>query len=426
MLTTILIVVVTLLLSAFFSGSEIAYLTANRLNIEVYKNKGDNKARILTDLYSDPKRFLSTMLVGNNVVLVVYSMFFSAIVTPFFNEFLPLQSWATAVLTTFVLTLVLLVFGEYLPKTIFRIYANDIVYKFSPLLSFFKKTLSIPAIILTKISNRIIRMFFGPTEIEENYSITPLDLEHFIHQHSHEDEMVDREILTNALNLNQVKIQDCMIPRNEIVFVDKNDDLVQVKNIFQESKHSRLIVIDDDIENVVGYIHHQTLFKNITSIKRHIREIEFFPEVMNIQDLLHHFIKSRTNISIVVDEYGSVAGIITLEDILEEIFGEIEDEYDVEDYTEKVISEKEFIFSGRLELDYLNDKYENLHLPDEEYNTLSGYIVMTHGSIPEEGEEIFLDNFKFIILSKSETKINEVKVILLEESHSNTLGEPSN
>jgi len=416
MLSTIIIVLIALLLSAFFSGSEIAYLSANRLNIEVYKNKGNKKSTILTDLYADPKRFLSTMLVGNNIILVIYTIFFSAVITPFFENILPQHGWITSLITTLILTIVLLIFGEYIPKTIFRIYSNDIIYKFASVLSFFKWILSVPANLLTWISNKLIKLFFGHNEIEENYSITPLDLEHFIQQHSHDEENVDKEILTNALNLNQVKIEDYMIPRNEIVFVDKNDDLDQVKKIFEESKHSRLIVIDGDIENVVGYIHHQILFKNITSIKRHILDIEFFPEVMNIQELLHHFIKSRSNIAIVVDEYGSVAGIITLEDILEEIFGEIEDEYDNEDYTEKVISENEYVFSGRLELDYLNDKYHNLSLPDDEYNTLSGYIVMTHGSIPEEGEEILLDKYKFIILSKSETKIEEVKVVVLDEN----------
>lgn len=416
MLITFLIVLFALLLSAFFSGSEIAYLSANRLNIEVYKNKGSKRSDILTDLYDDPKRFLSTMLVGNNIILVVYTIFFSEVISPIFESIFPDYFWLSSLLTTLFLTIILLIFGEYIPKTIFRIYANDLIYRLASFLSFFKWILSVPAYVLTSISNRLIKLFFGHAEIEENYSITPLDLEHFIQQHSQDEESVDKEILTNALNLNQVKVADCMIPRNEIVFVDKNDDLDTVKREFEESKHARLVVVDGDIENVVGYVHHQLLFKNITSIKRHIREISFFPEVMNIQDLLHHFIKTRTNIGIVVDEYGSVAGLITLEDILEEIFGEIDDEYDVEDYTEKVVNDHEFIFSGRMELDYLNDKYPQLRLPDDDYNTLSGYIVMTHGSIPEAGEEIILDRHKFIILSKTETKIEEVRVIVLKES----------
>lgn len=416
MLSTVLIVLAALLLSAFFSGSEIAYLSANRLNIEVYKNKGSKKSDIISDLYDDPRRFLSTMLVGNNIILVVYTIFFSEIISPVFENIFPDYFWLSSLLTTLFLTIILLIFGEYIPKTIFRIYANDLIYRLASLLAFFKWILSVPAYVLTGISNRMIKLIFGHSEIEENYSITPLDLEHFIQQHSHDEESVDKEILTNALNLNQVKVVDCMIPRNEIVFVDKNDDLDTVKKEFEESKHARLVVVDGDIENVVGYVHHQLLFKNITSIKRHIRDISFFPEVMNIQDLLHHFIKSRTNIGIVVDEYGSVAGLITLEDILEEIFGEIDDEYDVEDHTEKMLSDHEFIFSGRLELDYLNDKYPKLRLPEDDYNTLSGYIVMTQGSIPEEGEEIILDRHKFVILSKSETKIEEVKVIVLNES----------
>lgn len=206
-----------------------------------------------------------------------------------------------------------------------------------------------------------------------------------------------------------------MVPRNEMMFVDKNDDLQTVKETFISSKHSRLIVIDGDVENVIGYFHHQQLFKNITSLKRNIMDIDFVPDVMNVQDLMYKFIKNSTNIACVVDEFGSTAGIITLEDILEEIFGEIADEHDEEDYTEKMISDDEYIFSGRLELGYLNDKYEHLNLPEKEYVTLSGYIVMTHGSIPEVGETIELDNYKFEILTKSDTKIDEVKVIKISD-----------
>ncbi len=202
-----------------------------------------------------------------------------------------------------------------------------------------------------------------------------------------------------------------MIPRHEIVFIDKTDDLQTVKDTFISSKHSRLIVVDGEVENVVGYFHHQQLFKNITSIKRNIMDIDFVPDVMNVQDLLYKFIKDGTNIACVVDEFGGTAGVITLEDILEEIFGEIADEHDEEDFTDKMISENEFIFSGRLELGFINSKYKQLNLPEEEYVTLSGYIVMTHGSIPEVGEEILLDNYRFIILSKSDTKIEEVRVI---------------
>ncbi len=269
----------------------------------------------------------------------------------------------------------------------------------------------VPSWTLTKTSNLVIRVIFGNIENDDENSITKLDLEHYINSNVNEEKDIDKEILSKALNLNQLKVRECMIPRNEIVFIDKNDDIATVKDTFISSKHSRLIVVDGDIENAIGYFHHQQLFKNPTSIKRHIMDIDYVPDVMNVQDLMYKFIKDSSNIACVVDEFGGTAGIITLEDILEEIFGEIADEHDVEDFTETIISDNEFIFSGRLELSYLNSKYENLNLPEEEYVTLSGYIVMTHGSIPEVGEEIILDNYKFIIISKSDTKVDEVRVI---------------
>lgn len=415
MVSTILLVILMLLLSAFFSGSEIAYLSANKLSVEVLKNKGSKRGHFLTQLYNDPKTFLSTMLVGNNIVLVIYTMLFSAIVSPLLEMILPAGSFMISLLTTIILTIVILVFGEFLPKTIFRLYANELIFRLAPALNFTKWILLIPSWILTKTSNTIIRLIFGKTETLEENNITKLDLEHYIQTNVNEEKEIDKEILTNALNLNQLKVRDCMIPRNEIVFVDKNDDLQDVKDVFVSSKHSRLIVVDGDMENVIGYFHHQQLFKNITSIKRNIREIDFVPDVMNVQDLMYKFIKDSTNIACVVDEFGGTAGIITLEDILEEIFGEIADEHDDEDFTEKVISENEYIFSGRLELAYLNGKYEHLDLPEEDYVTLSGYIVMTHGSIPEIGEKIQLENYIFEVLSKSDTKLEEVKVIKTTE-----------
>jgi CBS domain containing-hemolysin-like protein len=324
---------------------------------------------------------------------------------------LPEGSFAVSFLTTAVLTIIIVIFGEFLPKTIFRLYANELIYRLARPLRFFTWILLVPSWLLTKTSNLVIRLIFGRIESNDDNNITKLDLEHYIQSNVNEEKEIDKEILANALNLNLLKVRDCMIPRNEIVFIDKSDDLQTVKETFISSKHSRLIVTDGEVENVVGYFHHQQLFKNISSIKRNIMDIDFVPEVMNVQDLLHKFIKNGTNIACVVDEFGGTAGIITLEDILEEIFGEIADEHDEEDFTDKMISENEFIFSGRIELGFINSKYKQLNLPEEEYVTLSGYIVMTHGSIPEVGEEIVLENYRFIILSKSDTKIEEVRVI---------------
>jgi len=415
MITTVILVVITLILSAFFSGSEIAYLSANKLSIEVLKNKGSGKGRILAALYANPKSFLSTMLVGNNIVLVVYTILFSSIVLPFLSYLLPQSPPLVNMLNTLILTVVILIFGEYLPKTIFRMYANELIFRLAYVINFFKWLMAIPSWILTSSSNVLLKIFFPkmPTELEQSF--TRLDLEKYITSNVNEEKDIDKEILANALNLNQLKVRDCMVPRNEIVFVDKHDELQDIKEVFVQSKHSRILVTDGDIENIVGYLHQQVLFKNPTSVKRHIMELEFVPEVMNVQDLMYKFIRSGTNIAVVVDEFGGTAGIITLEDILEEIFGEIDDEHDEEEFVENVLSENEYEFSGRLELDYLNNKYPGLDLPEEDYVTLSGYIVMTHGSIPEQGEEITLGNHKFEILQKSDTKIETVRVVKLYE-----------
>ena len=422
MFVTIVLVLVTIILSAFFSGSEIAYLSANRLGIEVLKNKGSKRGQILTNLYKDPKSFLSTMLVGNNIVLVLYTMLLSSIISPLITMIIPGSVFAVTFITTIILTIIILILGEFIPKTIFRLYANELIYRLAPPLKFFSWILLVPSWILTKISNLIIRVVFGKVQTDDGNNITKLDLEHYINTNVNEEKEIDKEILTNALNLNQLRVRDCMVPRNEIVFVDKNDDLNTVKEVFVNSKHSRLIVADGDVENIIGYFHHQQLFKNITSLKRNIMDLDFVPDVMNVQDLMYKFIKGGSNIACVVDEFGGTAGIITLEDILEEIFGEIADEHDEEDFTEKMISENEYIFSGRLELSYLNSKYENLDFPEEEYVTLSGYIVMTHGSIPEVSESIELDNFCFEIISRTETKIDEVRVVKNGTKHEFSAG----
>ena len=417
MFITIVLILVTIILSAFFSGSEIAYLSANKLSIEVLKNKGSKRGQMLTNLYRDHKSFLSTLLVGNNIVLVLYTMLFSSILSPLIAMIIPGSILAVSFITTVILTIIILVLGEFIPKTIFRLYANELIYRLAPMLRFFSWILLIPSWILTKISNLIIRIIFGKVQTNDEYNITKLDLEHYINTNVNEEKEIDKEILTNALNLNQLRVRDCMVPRNEIVFVDKNDDLNTVKEVFVSSKHSRLIVADGDVENIIGYFHHQQLFKNITSLKRNIIDIDYVPDVMNVQDLMYKFIKNGTNMACVVDEFGGTAGIITLEDILEEIFGEIADEHDEEDFTEKMISEDEYIFSGRLELSYLNSKYTHLNFPEEEYVTLSGYIVMTHGSIPEVAESIELDNYRFEILSRTDTKIDEVRVVKTGRRH---------
>lgn len=413
MMTTILIILVTLLLSAFFSGSEIAFVSANKLGIEVMRNKGDKRGQVLANFYEKPKGFLSTMLVGNNIALVIFTIFATKLIEPWFADFFSEGSKVLLLIVTLIITLVVLIFGEFLPKTFFRLYANEILYRFSYPLSFLKWLLIIPASIMTGLSNFLLRTIFRISTDEVENVLTKVDLEHYINDSISEEETIDKEILTNALNLKLVKVRDCMIPRNEIIHIDRKDSVDDLLAVFKEARLSRIIVKDGDVENVVGYIHHQQLLGSPVSLDAIVMPITYIPEAMNVQDLMMTFIKSGTSIACVVDEFGGTAGLITLEDILEEIFGEIEDEHDEEDESEERLSETEYRFAGRVEIDYINEKYDNLDFPTGEYHTLSGYIVMTNQSIPDEGEELILDGYRFLFEKVSDTKIETLRVSVI-------------
>jgi len=416
MIWTLSVILLTLLLSAFFSGSEIAFVSANKLGIEVIRNKGNRRGQILSNFYEKPKGFLSTMLVGNNISLVIFTIFMTKLIEPWLAPVFGEQSTLLLIAVTLMIAIVILIFGEFLPKTLFRLYANEILYRFSYLLSFLRWILIIPAALMTGLSNLLLKSIFKIPVDEVANVLTKIDLEHYIHDSISEEETIDKDILTNALNLKQVKVRDCMIPRNEIIHIDKKDSIEDLIKTFMEAKLSRIIVKDRDIENVIGYIHHQQLLDNPTIIRKLIMPISYVPEAMNVQDLMMKFIKEGTSIACVVDEFGGTAGLITLEDILEEIFGEIEDEHDDEGYIEEVISENEYRFSGRLEIDQLNEKYENLNFPEGEFHTLSGYIVMTNQTIPEQGDELVLNGYKFIFEAVSDTKIETLRVVVMDSA----------
>ena len=408
-----LFILLFLILSAFFSGSEIAFVSANKLGIEVLRNKGSKRGTILARFYDRPDQFISTMLVGNNISLVVFTSLMEILVKPLLVPIIGDTAWTLLVLTVIV-TIVVLIFGEFLPKTLFRLYSNEMLLRFTYPLYFFKYILAFPTWIMNKLSNFILSTILRvPTEKVE-HSLTRVDLEHYIDSNISEEEDIDKEILTNALNLSRIKVRDCLVPRTEIVFMDVEGSIEELTQVFKESRHSRILIIDGDIENVLGYIHHQQLLTNPMSVRRLILDILYVPEAMNAQDLMLRFIKERTNIACVVDEYGGTAGIITLEDILEEIFGEIEDEHDGEEFIEQQVSEDVFLLSGRLEIDHLNEKYEALNFPEGDYHTLSGYIVMTSETIPEEdGSEFEMDGYRFVVERLSDTKIELVRVIRL-------------
>ncbi len=417
----ITLILTFLLLSALFSGTEIAFISASKLSVELKRSKGSLQGKVLAKFYDKPASFLSTMLVGNNIALVIFTMLMTEPLEQFFQTTfgLHVDSLFLLVINTLIITVIILLIGEFLPKTLFRLFSNEVLYWLALPLEFFRIILFIPAWIMTQLSNLILRVFLR-TKIDKVESvITRLDLENFIKdkQIIDSEEEIDTSLFGKALNLKSVKVKDCMVPRTEIENVDINASVDDLKQIIIESHLSRIIVTKDDIDNVQGYIHHQQLLSRPKTIKEIVMKIPFVPEAMRVRDLMYKFIKEQLNIACVVDEFGGIAGIITMEDILEEIFGEIEDEHDQEEYVETQIEENEYIFSGRLEIDYLNDKYDNLKFPEGEYSTLSGYLVMTTETIPAQGAEIELNGFKFILELVSDTKIETIRVIKLPESN---------
>lgn len=413
-------IILMLVMSGFFSGSEMAFVSANKLGIEVLRNKGHKRGKTLARFYEQPKRFLGTMLVGNNIVLIIFTILMADLLEPWLAPYLGIGSIPLLLVVTLITTIIVLIFGEYIPKTIFRLFANELLYRLSYPLQFFKWILSIPTSIMLGLSNFLLKNLLGAKVEEADEVLTRVDLEHYINENLSEQEAtVDKEILTNALNLSQVKVRDCMIPRMEIIAIEKNSSLDDLKETFISSRLSRIMILEGDVENIIGYIHHQKLISGGKRIEDMIMPITYIPEAMNVQDLMMKFIKEGTSIALVVDEYGATSGLITLEDILEEIFGEIEDEHDEEMDEIEQISEREFLFQGRTELSYINEKYPVIHIADGEYHTLSGYIVMTHQSIPEEGDIVTIDDILFHIISVTDTRIEKIRILLPESSTDN-------
>lgn len=412
---SIIIILIFLTLTAFFAGSEIAFITANKLAVEVKKSKGSHTGKILSKFYESPDDFIAVMLVGINISVVVLSYLLTDAFQTFLSQ-LGLTESTTILINTILVTLVILIFGEFLPKAFFRLYANNAMNILAYPLLLFHKILYLPARFFSIISNFIIKYLFRGTTSQSRVRFNSIDLEQYMHNPMNQvDEEIDADIFKNALNLNQIRVSECMIPRTEIVFIDVTDSRETLQNTFIESKLSKIIVVDNDIDNVLGYIHHQQLFQEFKSVKSMLREIPYVPETLRVDDLMLRMNKLRISMACVVDEFGGTSGIITLEDILEEIFGEIEDEHDLEEFLETRISENEYLFSGRLEISYLNSEYD-LKLPDEdEFHTLSGYLVHATGTIPEQGSEIILGNYKFIYELVTETKIESVRLIILNQ-----------
>ncbi|MCG2461757.1 hemolysin family protein [Flavobacteriaceae bacterium F89] len=426
--SSIIIIVVSLVLSAFFSGMEIAFISANKIHIEIEKKQDGFLAKVLTRLTRSPSKFIATMLIGNNIALVVYGLFMGELLMAWFVDLYPTPSTIinllltdfSLVTQTVISTIVILLTAEFLPKVLFQIYANTLLRILAVPAYLFYLLFSLISAFVIWVSDIILKVLFKSNGDEVQLSFSKLELGDYINEQMEtveEEDDVDSEILIfqNALEFSAVKAREVMVPRTEITAVELHETPKNLAKLFTETGYSKILIYKDTIDNIIGYVHSYELFKKPKLIKSILLPVEFVPETMLINDILNVLTKKRKSIAVVLDEYGGTSGIITVEDIVEELFGEIEDEHDTVDLIEEQIDGTTFKFSARLEVDYLNENYK-LELPEsEEYETLGGLIVNETGEIPEKDSEIVIGNFVFNILEVSSTKIDLVTLQTVEK-----------
>ncbi len=414
----ITIILITIIFSAFFSGMEIAFVSSNKIYLEIEKKQNNFFSNILKKITQSPSKFIATMLVGNNISLVVYGLYSGKLILEFFfpeiNSSKSLD-FVYIFYQTLISTFVILISAEFLPKVLFQIYAN-ILLKYLSLPSYFFYVLLSPiTYILNSISNSVLSKYFKTKKDELRIVFSKDELGDYINEELGNDSdsnELDSEIqiFQNALEFSNVRAREIMVPRAEIISSDRYNSLSSIKQIFVKNGLSKVLIYRENIDHIVGYISLLDMFKEPESIKSIIRPVEFVPEAMLINDVLNLLTKKRKNIAIVIDEYGGTSGIITMEDIIEELFGEIEDEHDSQDLLEKELNNKTFIFSARLEVDYINNKYK-LKIPEsEQYETIGGFIVHNRQDIPAIGEVLNFPNYEFIIREVTNTKIETVEV----------------
>jgi putative hemolysin len=410
-------IVLTLLLLGFFTGLETAYATMNRFSVELKKKQGLASGRILSTFIENPARFIGATLVGITLMLVVYGLLVNRIIDPLWSQ-LPkvlqgsyLRLFLELSLTTFIVLLV-----EFLFMAIFKARNNSLLSFFARTINFFYSLFAPVSAIFVNLSEWILKYLFDVRINEKKDSFNRIDLEHFIQQSrdvNDDNQELNTDLFENALSLPGVKVRECLIPRKEIIGVEASTSAEELRQRFMETKLSKIIVYEGNIDNILGYVHQLDLFRKPADIKSILLPIPAVPESMGITDLINQFTKERKSIAWVVDEFGGTSGIVTMEDLLEEIFGEIQDEYDIEEFIEKQLAEDEFIFSGRLELDYLSEKYKLDFEAETEAETLSGYIVEHHETIPRSKERIIIRNYEFDILNVNDTRIETVKMKVL-------------
>lgn len=428
MQTDWLIILISLLLSAFFSGMEIAYVSSNKLHIEIEKKQNSIMAKILGRLTEKPSKFIATMLLGNNIALVVYGLFMGEVLTQWLSntssDFAILQYFtheAKLFTQTLISTLLILITAEFLPKVFFQIYANKVI-----------RILALPAIIfyyifwfitdfIIGLTDFILRKVFKVKGDTIQLNFTKVELGHYISEQmesTEQDEEVDSEIqiFQNALQFSNVKAREVMIPRNEIIAVEIDENPKNLIELFTKTGLSKILVYKETNDDIVGYVHSYEMFKHPKHISDILRPVIFVPETVHVKEILNNLIKKQKSIAVVIDEYGGTSGMMTVEDIVEELFGEIEDEHDPVMLIEEEIETGKYKFSARHEVDYLNEKYK-INIPrSESYETLGGYIMNHAEEIPEPKTTFKIDNFKILILEASNKKIELIQLLVNDDN----------
>jgi CBS domain containing-hemolysin-like protein len=407
-------IIIAMMFSAFFSGMEIAFVSSNRMLLEMDKEKNGWSQKILSVFYAHPNGFVSTMLVGNNIALVVYGILIARLFD--FTIFKGMQPGFTVPADTILSTLIVLFTGEFLPKTLFKSNSNRLLTIFS-LPAYISYIILWPisrfATLLAKILLRVFGIKMQKEEEEEGFTKVDLDylVQSSIENAKNVDEIDDEvKIFQNALDFADLKVRDCMVPRTEIYAVDNNSSLEELKQMFVESGHSKILVYKEDVDHIIGYVHSSEMFRNPSDWHDTIRTMPFVPETMSAQKMMQIFLQQKKSLGVVVDEFGGTSGIVSLEDIVEEIFGEIEDEHDNSEYVMKKTESGDYILAARLEIDKVNEKL-NLDLPEsDDYMTIGGLILHEFQSFPKLNEIVKIGKYEFKIIKNTMTKIELVQL----------------
>lgn len=415
------IIILCLILSAFFSGMEIAFVSSNKIYLEIEKKQDDFISKILTKLTQKPSKFIATMLVGNNISMVVYGFFMGELLMRWFvTKGFNFTAFSNLLLQTTLSTLIVLMTSEFLPKVFFQIYANTFIKFFALPAYFFYKLFYYISSFLIWISDYVLRKFFKTEGDQINLSFSKVELGNYISEQMNavqDHETVDSEIqiFQNALEFSGVKAREIMTPRTELVAVDLHSSIADLRELFIETGYSKILVYINTLDDIVGYVHSFELFKKPRSVKSIMIPVEFVPETILIKDAMNVLTKKRRSVAVILDEYGGTSGIVTLEDIVEELFGEIEDEHDSdEELIENKVDDSNYFFSTRLDVQYLNETYK-LNIPESDsYETLGGFIVDFSKEIPLKGTQITIENFLFVIEEATNKKIELVKMTVLD------------